>query len=91
VSCFSDSAGSGSFGSGDPDEAYLRRLVLKLKEKREALGMTLRDLEKVMAVSNGHLSRAERGLTEPGIVVLRRWCRALGMEFEEVCRVAEQE
>lgn len=90
VSCFSDSAGSGSFGSGDQDEAYLRRLVLGLKQKREERGMTLRDLEKVMGVSNGHLSRAERGLSEPGVVVLRRWCRALGLIFEEVCRSAEQ-
>lgn len=91
MSCFSDSVDSGSFGSGDPDEAYLRRLVLKLKERREARGMTLRDLEKVMAVSNGHLSRAERGLSEPGVVILRRWCRALELEFKEVCWVAEQE
>lgn len=89
MSCFSDSAGNGSFGSGDPDEEYLRRFVLKLKEEREARGMTLRDLEKVMAVSNGHLSRAERGLSEPGIVILRRWCRALGLSFEEICSASE--
>ncbi len=62
-----------------------------LKDKREAQGMTLRDLEKVMAVSNGHLSRVERGLSEPGVVILRRWCRALGLEFGEVCRAAEKE
>ena len=52
--------------------------------------MTLRDLEKATGVSNGHLSRAERGLSEPGIVVLRRWCRALNLEFETVCRESER-
>ena len=86
---FPDSADSGSFGSTDPDEAYLRRFLAQLKSEREARGLTLRDLEKIMGVSNAHISRAERGLSEPGIVVLRRWCRALGLEFESVCRNAE--
>jgi transcriptional regulator with XRE-family HTH domain len=80
---------SGSFGSSDPDEAYLRRFLTRLKQEREARGLTLRDLEKIMGVSNAHISRAERGLSEPGIVVLRRWCRALGLEFEKICRDAE--
>jgi transcriptional regulator with XRE-family HTH domain len=76
-------------GSVDPDEAFLCRLVNFLKKEREKQCLTLRDLEKVMGVSNGHLSRAERGLSEPGVVILRRWCRALGLEFEAVCRDAE--
>lgn len=70
----------------DPDEAYLRRFVLRLKQERETRGLTLRDLEKMMGVNNAHLSRAERGLSEPGIVVLRRWCRALDLKFEKVCQ-----
>lgn len=57
--------------------------------EREARGLTLRDLEKITGVNNAHLSRAERGLSEPGIVVLRRWCRALGLEFELVSKEAE--
>lgn len=78
-------------GSSDPDEAYLRRFVRRLKQERESKGLTLRDLEKEMKVSNGHLSRAERDLSEPGVVVLRRWCRALGLEFELICRDSEIE
>jgi transcriptional regulator with XRE-family HTH domain len=89
VSRFSDSADVVSSGSGDPDEAYLHRFLTLLKGEREARGMTLRDLEKIMGVSNAHLSRAERGLSEPGVVVLRRWCRALGLEFDAICREAE--
>ena len=85
-----DSEGLVSFGSGDPDEAYLRRFLSRLKQEREARELTLRDLEKTMGVSNAHLSRAERGLSEPGIVVLRRWCRAVGLEFELVCRDSEK-
>jgi hypothetical protein len=91
VSCFSGFAGSGSFGACVSDEAFLLRFVLMLKEKREALEMTLRDLEKLITVSNGHLSRVECGLSEPGVVIQRRWCRALGLEFGEVCKAAEQE
>jgi transcriptional regulator with XRE-family HTH domain len=89
VSRSSDPVGVISFGSGDPDEAYLHRFLTILKGEREARGMTLRDLEKIMGVSNAHLSRAERGLSEPGVVVLRRWCRALELEFDTICRQAE--
>lgn len=79
-------------GSDDPDEAYLRRFVLRLKEERIARGMTLRDLEKSTGINNAHLSRAERGLTEAGVVVLRRWCRALDLTFEDIClEIAEEE
>lgn len=83
-----DSENLGVSGSSDPDEAYLRRFLLQLKHEREAQGLTLRDLEKMMGVNNAHLSRAERGLSEPGIVVLRRWCRALGLQFENICQEA---
>ena len=89
VSCFPGFESADTFGSGDPDEAYLRRFLERLKQERDAKGLTLRDLEKSMGVSNGHLSRAERGLSEPGIVVLRRWCRALGLDFEVVSRDSE--
>lgn len=73
-------------GSDDPDVAYLCRFVARLKEERLARGMTLRDLEKATGINNAHLSRAERGITEAGIVVLRRWCRALELTFEDVCQ-----
>ncbi len=81
-----DAVNSGSLGSYDSDEAYLRRFLIRLREEREKQGLTLRDLEKITGVNNAHLSRAERGLSEPGMVVLRRWCRALGLKFETVCR-----
>lgn len=82
------SANRSPSGSSDPDEAYLRRILARLKKERETRGLTLRDLEKRMGISNAHLSRAERGLTEAGVVVLRRWCRALDLRFEDVCRDA---
>jgi hypothetical protein len=78
-------------GSHDPDVAYLCRFVFRLKAERLARGMTLRDLEKATGINNAHLSRAERGITEAGVVVLRRWCRALDLNFEDVCQeVAKQ-
>jgi transcriptional regulator with XRE-family HTH domain len=89
VSDFAGSISAVPPGSGDPDELYLKRVLIKLRDERVSRGLTLRDLEKVMGVSNAHLSRAERGLCEPGVVVLRRWCRALGLEFESVCRDSE--
>ena len=54
--------------------------------KRLAKGLTLRKLSKLMKVDFTHLSRSERGLTQPGLVILMRWCRALELEIESLFR-----
>jgi transcriptional regulator with XRE-family HTH domain len=68
--------------SGDPDVDRLLRIVAALHSERIAKGLTLRQLSKMINVDFTHLSRSERGLTQPGLVVLLRWCRALDLEIE---------
>ena len=77
--------------SGDPDLDALLRFVGILREARRQQGLTLRDLNGMMGINFAHLSRAERGLTQPGVVVLLRWCRALGLQFGEVWQQASGE
>ena len=70
--------------SGDPDIDLLLKMLLILRETRLKKKLTLRDLTQVMGISYAHLSRAERGLSHPGLLVLLRWCRALDLKFGEV-------
>lgn len=77
--------------SGDPDLDILLRIVEILREARRQQGLTLRDLTQKMGIDFAHLSRAERGLTQPGFVVLLRWCRALGLQFGDVWRQSSGE
>lgn len=72
--------------SGDPNLDVLLRIVEILREARQQQGLTLRDLTEKMGINYAHLSRSERGLTQPGFVVLMRWCSALGLQFGEVWR-----
>jgi transcriptional regulator with XRE-family HTH domain len=72
--------------SGDPDIDTLLIMVATLQRARKEQGLTLRDLAKRMNVSLAHLSRAERGLAQPGLVVLLRWFRALDLDFEAIYR-----
>lgn len=61
-------------------------MVAILHAERLAKGLTLRKLSKMMKVDFTHLSRSERGLTQPGLVVVMRWCRALDLEIESLFR-----
>jgi len=72
--------------SDDPDVERVRRMVEILKAQRLAQGLTLRQLSKSMQVDFTHISRSERGFAQPGLVILLRWCRALGMEIESLFR-----
>ena len=72
--------------SGDPDLDMLLKIVAILRESRLRQGLTLREMTEKMGISYAHLSRAERGLTQPGFVVILRWCKALNVEFGEVWR-----
>ncbi|WP_425602314.1 helix-turn-helix domain-containing protein [Luteolibacter yonseiensis] len=66
-------------------------MVKFLRETRIEKGLTLRDLTEEMGVSYSHLSRAERGLSQPGLVVLLRWCRALDFPFGHLWEIASED
>lgn len=60
---------------------FLRRIVQRLVCRRKALGISLRQLSEVMGYDFSYLSKAERGLAQPGLVPLRKWSHALGLSF----------
>ena len=74
--------------SGDPDADLLFRIVEILREARRNRKYTLRDLSGKMGITYSFLSYAERGLSQPGLVVLMRWCRALDLDFIDVWKEA---
>lgn len=71
---------------GDEDLRLLRGIVGILAAERRCRGITLRELGAESGYNAGYYSRAERGLTEPGVVSLCRWSRALGMDFVQVAQ-----
>ncbi len=75
---------------GDPDAELLSAIVSLLHKHREEKNLTLRDLEKSMKISHSYLSKVERGLAIPGLIVLMRWCRALDLQFVEVWKQASE-
>ncbi len=46
--------------------------------------MTLRQLSEAIGYDFSYLSKAERGLAQPGLVPLRKWSRALGLSFAKL-------
>ena len=76
------------FDSHDPDVRVVLRIVAALKEIRVKRGVTLRQLAEKMKIDNTHLSRCERGLVQPGLIVLLRWCRALELPADELLKNA---
>lgn len=76
---------------GDPDAELLLAIISLLRKRRREKNLTLRDLEKSMKISHSYLSRVERGLAQPGLVVLMRWCRTLDVQFVDVWKQASGE
>lgn len=66
-----------------------KRLAAKLRQIRDALGLTQVDmaarLQKTKASTKpGHISEFERGLREPTLLVLLRYARAAGVTVDEL-------
>ena len=82
--CPLDFPGSGLPSPGDPDLEFLRRVVDRLVCQRKIIGMSLRRLSEVTGYDFSYLSKAERGLAQPGLVPLRKWSHALGLSFAKL-------
>ena len=76
------------FDSQDPDLLVVQRILAVLRETRMNRNVTLRQLAEKMKIDNTHLSRCERGLVQPGLIVLLRWCRALELPAEDLLKNA---
>ena len=77
--------------SGDPDDAVVLAIVSLLRQTRREKGLSLRELGEKTKIYHVHLSRAERGVSQPGLIVLIRWCRALDLRFIDVWKQASGE
>ena len=66
---------------GDEDLRLLHGIVAILAVERRSRGITLRELGAETGYNSGYYSRAERGETQPSLVSLCRWSRALGLDF----------
>jgi ribosome-binding protein aMBF1 (putative translation factor) len=78
-------------GSADPEEAAVLAIAAMLRRERLRQGLTLRELKQRMRVSHGHISRVERGVSLPTILVLARWCKALNVRLADVWQKASGE
>ncbi len=74
----------------DPDLRYLTAFIAILREDRLRRGLGERELTRTAGVGNGAIGRAEKMDRIPSVIVFRRWVRALGLDWVEVCREAEE-
>jgi transcriptional regulator with XRE-family HTH domain len=74
----------------DPDHRFVATFLKVLADERTAKGWTLEALSEKSGVDFGVISRGERLERIPGLVVLRRWVRALELEWTEVFVRAEK-
>ena len=63
------------------------RVEILIREKREEKGYTIDKLAKLARMSKGHLSRIERGETDPTITTLSRVAIALKVKVEELYKI----
>ena len=69
---------------------YVARVVGIIRQEREARNWSALRLSQEAKVHHSVIARAENGERIPGVPVLVRLCRALGVKFSEVCRQAEE-
>lgn len=63
------------------------RVEILIRQKREQKGYTIDKLAKLANMSKGHLSRIERGETEPTISTLARVAIGLKVEVNELYKI----
>lgn len=63
------------------------RVEILIRQKREEMGYTVDKLAKLAGMSKGHLSRIERGETDPSITTLSRVAIALKVKVEELYKI----
>lgn len=78
-------------GQADPEEVMALTLAAILRRERLRQGLTLREIHERVKISHGHVSRVERGVSVPTIIVLSRWCKALNVRLTDVLRKAAGE
>jgi transcriptional regulator with XRE-family HTH domain len=70
-------------------DAIVAAFAQKLREARRSRGMTQRDLARVTHLAESYISRLENGTIAPGIDLVARIARALGVAIEDLIRLVE--
>ncbi len=63
------------------------RIEILIRQKRQEKGYTIDKLAELANMSKGHLSRIERGETEPTISTLARVAMALKVKVNELYKI----
>ncbi len=63
------------------------RIEILVRQIREEKGISITQLAKLTGMSKGHLSRIERGETEPTILTLARISLALNVNIEKLYKI----
>jgi putative transcriptional regulator len=63
-----------------------RQFAMRLREAREARGMTQETLAKKVGVSRAYLSRLEMGRHDPPLSRVRKLAKALGVKVETLVK-----
>ncbi|MFT4176796.1 MAG: helix-turn-helix transcriptional regulator [Luteolibacter sp.] len=74
----------------DQDHRFVAEFLCILKEARAGKGWTVRDVGERAGIDSGTVTRGENLVRIPGLVVLRKWVRALELDWVEVYREAEK-
>ena len=70
-------------------DAIVQAFAEKLRDVRRSRGMTQRDLARVTHLAESYISRLENGSIAPGIDLVARVARALGVQVEDLVRQPE--
>jgi transcriptional regulator with XRE-family HTH domain len=70
---------------GKPESTYseMGKLGERLRQRRKALKMTLKDVAERSSLTTGFISQIERDITTPSLTSLSNVCRALDMDVSE--------
>lgn len=73
----------------DADHAFVANLLLILRLSRTDQSLSIRDVAALAGVDHGIIARAESMQRIPNLITMRKWVRALGLEWSEACKDAE--
>ena len=74
----------------NPHQAICARVAQFLRERREALGLSMNVIAQRAGLSQQMVSYVERGLRNPTLETLLRMCAALETSLPELIRDAER-
>ena len=69
---------------GTQDETYLRHIAQRIREQRQAKGMSRRELAEAAGLSDRYVTQVESGRGNVSVLVLRKLARALDVSMEHL-------